>query len=97
MDKTSGCGARRALNARERSGDATSGDATSEARAKPVRDARAKPVREARLLLERSRKAQLSSAQLSSKLDFCSSSRKAEVLMGKARSCVLAYGSPVKK
>ena len=26
MDKTSGCGARRALNARERSGDATSGD-----------------------------------------------------------------------
>ena len=29
MDETSGCGARRALNARERSGDATSGDATS--------------------------------------------------------------------
>ena len=29
MDETSGCGARRALNARERSGDATSGDATA--------------------------------------------------------------------
>ena len=29
MDETSGCGARRALNARERSGDATSGYATS--------------------------------------------------------------------
>ena len=38
MDKTSGCGARRALNARERSGDATSGDERrrGEARAKPV-------------------------------------------------------------
>ena len=38
MDETSGCGARRALNARERSGDATSGDERrrGEARAKPV-------------------------------------------------------------
>ena len=38
MDETSGCGARRALNARERSGDATSGDERrrDEARAKPV-------------------------------------------------------------
>ena len=46
MDKTSGCGARRALNAREWSGDATSGDATSgEARAKPS----------ARLLLDEKR------------------------------------------
>ena len=38
MDETSRCGARRALNARERSGDATSGDERrrDEARAKPV-------------------------------------------------------------
>ena len=38
MDETSGCGVRRALNARERSGDATSGDERrrGEARAKPV-------------------------------------------------------------
>ena len=38
MDETSRCGARRALNARERSGDATSGDERrrGEARAKPV-------------------------------------------------------------
>ena len=38
MDETSGCGARRELNARERSGDATSGDERrrGEARAKPV-------------------------------------------------------------
>ena len=38
MDETSGCGARRALNARERSGDTTSGDERrrDEARAKPV-------------------------------------------------------------
>ena len=38
MDETSRCGERRALNARERSGDATSGDERrrGEARAKPV-------------------------------------------------------------
>ena len=43
MDKTSGCGARRALNARERSGDATSSDERRRDERRRESEARAKP------------------------------------------------------
>ena len=43
MDETSGCGARRALNARERSGDATSSDERRRDERRRESEARAKP------------------------------------------------------
>ena len=44
MDETSRCGARRALNARERSGDATSSDERRRDERRRDSEARAKPV-----------------------------------------------------
>ena len=88
MDETSGCGARRALNARERSGDATSGDERrrDEARAKPVERGKSEAqVRDFCSLEKRhfsprpsARERQESCCRLtdlpvSAKLDFCSS------------------------
>ena len=81
MDEMSRCGERRALNARERSGDATSGDERrrDEARARRERSRGAKRD----FCSKRSRCATSARALLR---DFCSSSRKAEVVL-------LAYGS----
>ena len=88
MDETSGCGARRELNARERSGDATSGDERrrGEARAKPVERGKSEAqVRDFGSLEKRhfsprpsARERQepccrLTDLPVSAKLDFCSS------------------------
>ena len=79
MDETSGCGARRALNARERSGDATSSDERRRDERRRDSEARAKPS--ARLLLEKRHFSPPPSARERQVLPSTKCSRKAGVVL----------------